>query len=97
MVCLKKEIEAMSESGIIPGEQISHLPNITSGHVIENTLCSSLCTTADDLGIERVVIKGVSDYAGDNKSDSDPWRLFCSLMVVSLVVHALSAFDVFQE
>ena len=23
MVCLKKEIEAMSESGIIPGEQIS--------------------------------------------------------------------------
>ena len=25
MVCLKKEIEAMSESGIIPGEQISWL------------------------------------------------------------------------
>ena len=42
MVCLKKEIEAMSESGIIPGEQISHLPNITSGHVIENTLCSCI-------------------------------------------------------
>ncbi|XP_067054347.1 death domain-containing ATP nucleosidase-like isoform X2 [Acropora muricata] len=56
-----------------------------------------LCTTADDLGIERVVIKGVSDYAGDNKSDSDPWRLFCSLMAVSLVAHALCAFDVFQE
>ncbi|XP_015766636.1 PREDICTED: 5'-methylthioadenosine/S-adenosylhomocysteine nucleosidase-like isoform X14 [Acropora digitifera] len=56
-----------------------------------------LCATADALCIEWVVIKGVSDYAGDNKSDSDPWRLFCSLMAVSLVAHALSAFDVFQE
>ena len=56
MVCLKKEIEAMSESGIIPGEQISwlfkfilklfkmmsRLPNITTGHVIENTLCTCI-------------------------------------------------------
>ena len=65
--------------------------------VIYLTLSLGLCTTADDLGIERVVIKGVSDYAGDNKSDGDPWRLFCSLMAVSLVAHVLSAFDVFQE
>ena len=28
MVCLNKAIEAMSESGIIPGEQISWLSNL---------------------------------------------------------------------
>ena len=28
MVCLNKEIEAMSESGIIPGEKISRLFNL---------------------------------------------------------------------
>ena len=28
MVCLNKEIEAMSESGIMPGEQISWLSNL---------------------------------------------------------------------
>ena len=59
--------------------------------VIYLTLSLDLCTTSDDPGIERVVIKGVSDYAADNKSDSDPWTLFCSLMAFSLVAHALRA------
>ncbi|XP_067054322.1 death domain-containing ATP nucleosidase-like isoform X2 [Acropora muricata] len=47
--------------------------------------------------IEWVVIKGVSDYAGNNKSASDPWRPFSSLMAASLVAHILSDVRVFKQ
>ncbi|XP_074615959.1 death domain-containing ATP nucleosidase-like [Acropora palmata] len=56
-----------------------------------------LYAAAHDLGIEWVVIKGVSDYAGDNKSASDHWRTFSSLMAASLVAHILSNANVFQK
>lgn len=52
---------------------------------------------AHDYGIEWVVIKGVSDYAGDDKSDSDPWRPFSSFMAASLVATVLSDVNVLQE
>ena len=52
---------------------------------------------AHDLGIEWVVVKGVSDFAGDDKSASDHWRPFSSLMAASLVAHILSDVDVFEE
>ncbi|XP_067018133.1 5'-methylthioadenosine/S-adenosylhomocysteine nucleosidase-like isoform X2 [Acropora muricata] len=48
-----------------------------------------LYAAAHDLGIEWVVIKGVSDYAGDHEPASD-WRLFSSLMAASLVAHMLT-------
>ena len=47
--------------------------------------------------VEWVVIKGVSDFAGNNKSASDPWRPFASMMAASLVAHVLSAVYVFQD
>ncbi|XP_067054348.1 death domain-containing ATP nucleosidase-like isoform X1 [Acropora muricata] len=56
-----------------------------------------LYAAAHDLRIEWVVIKGVSDYAGDNKSASDHWRPFSSLMAASLVAHILSNANVFQK
>ncbi|XP_067018137.1 death domain-containing ATP nucleosidase-like [Acropora muricata] len=56
-----------------------------------------LYTAAHDLGIEWVVIKGVSDYADSNKSASDLWRPFSSLMAASLVAHILGDVDVFEE
>ncbi|XP_067054319.1 death domain-containing ATP nucleosidase-like isoform X2 [Acropora muricata] len=56
-----------------------------------------LYAAAHDLCIEWVVIKGVSNYAGDNKSASDPWRPFSSLMAASLVAHILSNANVFQK
>ena len=52
---------------------------------------------AHDLGIEWVVIKGVSDFAGDSKSASDHWRPLSSLMAASLVAHILSDVDLFEE
>ncbi|XP_044171055.1 LOW QUALITY PROTEIN: 5'-methylthioadenosine/S-adenosylhomocysteine nucleosidase-like, partial [Acropora millepora] len=56
-----------------------------------------LYAAAQDLGVEWVVIKGVSDFAGDNKSASDHWRRFSSLMAASLVAHILSNANVFQK
>ncbi|XP_015766633.1 PREDICTED: 5'-methylthioadenosine/S-adenosylhomocysteine nucleosidase-like isoform X12 [Acropora digitifera] len=56
-----------------------------------------LYAAAHDPGIEWVVIKGVSDFAGDNKSASDHWRPFSSLMAASLVAHILSDVDVLEE
>ncbi|XP_044174658.1 5'-methylthioadenosine/S-adenosylhomocysteine nucleosidase-like isoform X2 [Acropora millepora] len=52
---------------------------------------------AHDLATEWVVIKGVSDYAGDNKSASDNWRPFSSLMAASFVAHILRNANFFQE
>ena len=46
---------------------------------------------------EWAVIKGVSDFAGDNKSESDSWRPFSSLMAASLVAHILRDVTVFEE
>ncbi|XP_015766635.1 PREDICTED: 5'-methylthioadenosine/S-adenosylhomocysteine nucleosidase-like isoform X13 [Acropora digitifera] len=56
-----------------------------------------LYAAAHDLGIEWVVIKGVSDFAGDNKSASDHWRPFSSLMAASLVAHILSDVHLLEE
>ncbi|XP_067054332.1 death domain-containing ATP nucleosidase-like isoform X8 [Acropora muricata] len=48
-----------------------------------------LFASAQYYKMEWVVIKGVSDYAGNNKSASDPWRPFASMMAASLVAHIL--------
>ncbi|XP_044174660.1 5'-methylthioadenosine/S-adenosylhomocysteine nucleosidase-like isoform X2 [Acropora millepora] len=56
-----------------------------------------LYAAAHDLSIEWVVIKGVSDFAGDNKSASDHWRPLSILMAASLVAHILSDVDLFEE
>lgn len=56
-----------------------------------------LFAAAHYYNIEWVVIKGVSDYAGNDKSASDPWRPFASKMAASLVAHVLSDVYVFQN
>ena len=56
-----------------------------------------LYTAAHDLGIEWVVIKGISDYADEKKSETDSWRLFASLMASSLTAEILSDYNVFQH
>ena len=61
------------------------------------TLFLGLYAAAHDLGIEWVVIKGVSNYAGDNTSASDDWRRFSSLMAASLVAHILRNANVFKK
>ena len=66
-------------------------------HINHSTLFLGLHAAAHDLDVEWIVIKGVSDYAGDNKSESDQWRPFSSLMAASLVANVLSNAKVFQE
>lgn len=51
---------------------------------------------AYDLKMEWLVIKGVSDYAGDNKPASKDWRPFSSVIAASLVAKILSDVNVFQ-
>ena len=56
-----------------------------------------LFAAAHDLEIEWIVIKGVSDYADENKSESDSWRRFASVMAASLTAEILSDHSVFQN
>ena len=58
---------------------------------------SGLYAAAHDLDIEWIVIKGVSDFADGNKSDTDAWRLFASVMAASVVAHILKDASVFQD
>ena len=46
---------------------------------------------------EWAVVKGVSDFAGDNKSESDSWRHFSSSMAASLVAKVLKEIAVSEE
>ena len=43
------------------------------------------------------MIKGVSDYADENKSKTDSWRRFASLMAASLTAEILSDLIVFEN
>ena len=52
---------------------------------------------AHDLGIEWIVIKGISDYAGGSKSKESSWRPFASLMAASVTAHILSDAIIFQD
>ena len=52
---------------------------------------------AQDLDVEWIIIKGVSDYADGKKSDTNSWRPFASLMAASLTAHILSDPIVFQS
>ena len=63
----------------------------------QSTVFLGVYAAAYDLGIEWVVIEGVSGLAGDHKSASDHWRSFSSLMAASLVAHFLSDVDVFED
>lgn len=56
-----------------------------------------LFPAARNLGIEWIVIKGVSDYADGNKSGTDSWRLFASVMAASLVAHFLCRGHLFKD
>ena len=43
------------------------------------------------------MVKGVSDFADDNKSTTDKWRAFASTMAASVVVNMLSDPGVFDN
>ncbi|PFX25968.1 uncharacterized protein LOC111329614 [Stylophora pistillata] len=58
-----------------------------------------LYTAAHRHGIEWLVIKGVSDFAGScgGKSSTDSWRPFASVMAASVVFHMLNDTVVFED
>ena len=58
---------------------------------------SGLYAAAHKLDIEWIVIKGVSDFADGNKSDTNAWRPFASVMAASVVAHILKDVSVFQN
>ena len=58
---------------------------------------AGLYKAAHKLGIEWIVIKGVSDFADGKKAEGDPWRPFSSLMAASLTAHILSNAITFQD
>ena len=65
-------------------------------HVVLLT-SAGLCKAAHDLGIEWIVIKGVSDFADGRKSEGDSWRSFSSVMAASLTAHILRDAIVFED
>ena len=64
-----------------------------------NTLSSlsGVYAAAHDLGVEWIVIKGVSDFADGKKSETNSWRPFASLMAASLVAHILKNPIIFEN
>ena len=58
---------------------------------------AGLYKAAHDLGIEWIVIKGVSDFADGRKAEGDSWRPFCSVMAASLTAHILRDAIVFKK
>ena len=48
-----------------------------------------LYVAAHELNIPWIVIKGVSDFADGNKSKTNHWRSFASVMAASLVAHTI--------
>ena len=53
--------------------------------------------TCHDCGVEWVVIKGVSDYADDTKSQTANWKSFASAMAASVVSHIFKYPDVLEQ
>ena len=65
-----------------------------------NSLSSSLSgvyRAAHDLGVEWIIIKGVSDFADGTTSETNSWRPFASLMAASLVAHILKNPIIFEN
>ena len=65
-----------------------------------NSLSSSLSGVygaAHDLGVEWIIIKGVSDFADGTTSETNSWRPFASLMAASLVAHILKNPIIFEN
>ena len=58
---------------------------------------SGVCGAAHDLGVEWIIIKGVSDFADGTKSETNSWRLFASLMATSLVAYILKNPIIFKD
>ena len=56
-----------------------------------------LYASAHNHGIEWLVIKGVSDFDDDNKSATDSWRPFASVMAASFVAHMLNDSITFEN
>ena len=56
-----------------------------------------LFAAAQDLDVQWIAIKGVSDYANETKSESDSWRRFASVMAASLTAEILSDYFRFQN
>ncbi|XP_073234743.1 uncharacterized protein [Porites lutea] len=52
---------------------------------------------AHDLGVEWIIIKGVSDFADGTTSETNSWRPFASLMAASLVAHILKNPIIFEN
>ena len=63
----------------------------------DQMLFKGLYSAAHDLNIEWIVIKGVSDFADGNKSETNHWRLFASVMAASLVSHTIKDSSVFES
>ena len=58
---------------------------------------SGVYGAAHDLGVEWIIIKGVSDFADGTKSQTNSWRPFASLMAASLVAHILKNPIIFEK
>ena len=66
-------------------------------YILSTLLCLGLFAAAHDLKVEWIVIKGVSDFAENWKSNTDAWRAFASLMAASLTFHILGDSIVFKD
>ena len=58
---------------------------------------SGVYGAADDLDVEWIIIKGVSELADGTKSETNSWRPFASLMAASLVAHILQNPIIFEN
>ena len=56
-----------------------------------------LYEAARHLGIEWVVIRGISDFTDEKKSATDAWKPFASVMAASLTAHILTDSYVFND
>lgn len=73
-----------------------HCPSLLFVDLLKNFLLG-LYSAAHDLGIEWVIIKGVSDFADGTKSSTNSWRPFSSAMAASLTFHMLRDTLVFKK
>ena len=58
---------------------------------------SGVYGAAHDLGVEWIIIKGVSDFADGTKSETNSWRPFAGLMAASLVAYILKNPIIFED
>jgi len=52
---------------------------------------------AHTLGLQWVIVKGISDYADGTKDSTKDWKPYASMMAASLVSHVFSQPKVFKR